>query len=311
MIDNYAREIDYARISLTETCNLQCSYCIGENEQHLSSQLNYAQYINLIDALDDLGFRKVRFTGGEPLLFKSLVDLIKYTNNKDNIKEIALTTNGVLLDLYLDDLIEAGLKKINISLDTLDKNKFIELTKVDSLDRVMNNIITAKNKGLIVKVNVVYIKGFNDNEVNDFFEFGQKNGVQVRFIELMPIGDNLAFYNEKKDSLHNIFKDYEKFEKRANCRDVSDYYFTKDGYCFGVITPLSNHFCGNCNRIRFTSDGKLRLCLHSDNDIDLEAVINNQEQLKQMIEKTVFQKPEKHQLNQQKTTKRGMSKIGG
>jgi len=310
MKDRYSREIDYARIGVTDSCNLSCHYCKSEEEKEVN-QLSSEQLKIIVDALNQLEFKKLRFTGGEPLLNPDIVQIIAYANSKENIRDVGLTTNGVLLDRYLDELVDAGLKRINISLDSLNRDKFFKITKSNTLERVLTNIVSARKKDLIVKVNVVLMKGINDDEINDFLEFGRINDVQFRFIELMPIGHNRSYINDKQLSATEFFKHHQKKEKKPNCKDVSDYYIDEFGYVFGIISPLSNHFCKTCNRVRFTSDAKLRLCLHSNQDIDISPYLNNQNQLMNIIVKSVNEKPDKHRLNDDKISKRAMNKIGG
>jgi len=310
MRDQYLREIDYARIGVTDSCNLSCHYCKSGKDRDVN-QLSSEQLKIIVDVLDKLEFRKLKFTGGEPLLNPGLAQIIAYANNKESIKDVGLTTNGVLLDRYLDELVNAGLKRINISLDSLDKDKFFEITKSNNLEQVLANIVSARVRDLIVKVNVVLMKGINDDEINDFLEFGRVNDVQFRFIELMPMGHNHGYINDKQLSVTKRFKNYQKREKKPNCKDVSDYYIDPFGYVFGIISPLSNHFCKTCNRIRFTSDAKLRLCLHSDMDIDIRPYLNNQDQLLDIIVKSINEKPDKHRLNDDKVSRRAMNKIGG
>jgi len=310
MTDQYRRKIDYARIGITDSCNLRCHYCISEKVR-LVNQLSSEQLKTIIDVLDQLEFRKLKLTGGEPLLNAEIAAIVAYANNKENIKDVGLTTNGVLLDQYLDDLIAAGLKRINISLDSLDKHRFHKITKADYLDRVLANIISARDNNLIVKVNAVLMKGINDDEIDDFLEFGRNYDVQFRFIELMPIGQNGEFYTSKQLNTIELFKNYQKRPKKPNCKDVSDYYIDEYGYVFGIISPLSNHFCDACNRIRFTSDAKLRLCLHSDDDIDIRPYLNNRDQLLKIIVKSINTKPDKHYLNHNTISGRAMNQIGG
>lgn len=310
MKDQYLREIDYARIGITDSCNLSCYYCKSGQDREVN-QLSSEQLKIIVDALDKLAFRKLKFTGGEPLLNPDIAQIVAYANNKENIKDVGLTTNGVLLDRYLDELVGAGLKRINISLDSLDNDKFFEITKSNNLEKLLANIVSASVRGLIVKVNVVLMKGVNDSEINDFLEFGRTHDVQFRFIELMPIGQNRDYFNDKQLSVNELVKNYQKREKRPNCKDVSDYYIDQFGYVFGVISPLSNHFCKTCNRVRFTSDAKLRLCLHSDKDIDISPYLNNQVQLVDIIVRSINEKPDKHRLNDDEVSKRAMNKIGG
>ena len=310
MKDQYSRKIDYARIGITDSCNLRCHYCMSEKANEIN-QLSSGQLKTIVDVLDKLEFRKLKFTGGEPLLNTDIAAIVAYANDKEHIRDIGLTTNGVLLDRYLDELVDAGLKRINISLDSLDKDKFCKITKCNYLDQVLANINSARDRNLIVKVNVVLMKGINDNEINDFLEFGRTSHVQVRFIELMPIGQNGNFFNGKQLNTIELFKNYQKRPKKPNCKDVSDYYIDEYGYVFGTISPLSNHFCKACNRIRFTSDAKLRLCLHSDDDIDLGPYLNNQDQLLDIIVKSINAKPDMHHLNDNAISGRAMNQIGG
>jgi len=275
------------------------------------NQLSREQLNTIVDVLDKLEFRKLKFTGGEPLLNNDIASVVAYANDKENIRDIGLTTNGVLLDRYLDELVDAGLKRINISLDSLDKDKFCKITKSNYLDRVLANIISARKRNLIVKVNVVLMKGINDDEINDFLEFGRNSNVQIRFIELMPIGQNGDFFNGKQLNTIELFKNYQKRPKKPNCKDVSDYFIDQHGYVFGIISPLSNHFCETCNRIRFTSDGKLRLCLHSDNDIDISPYLNDKDQLLNVILTSINDKPDMHHLNNNAISHRAMNQIGG
>ena len=310
MKDQYLRKIDYARIGITDSCNLRCHYCMDEKVKEIN-QLSREQLNTIVDVLDKLEFRKLKFTGGEPLLNNDIASVVAYANDKENIRDIGLTTNGVLLDRYLDELVDAGLKRINISLDSLDKDKFCKITKSNYLDRVLANIISARKRNLIVKVNVVLMKGINDDEINDFLEFGRNSNVQIRFIELMPIGQNGDFFNGKQLNTIELFKNYQKRPKKPNCKDVSDYFIDQYGYVFGIISPLSNHFCETCNRIRFTSDGKLRLCLHSDNDVDISPYLNDKDQLLNVILTSINDKPDMHHLNNNAISHRAMNQIGG
>lgn len=310
MKDGFSRVIDYARISITDGCNFSCHYC-KVPEECAVSQLSGDQLKTLVDTLDQLKFRKLRFTGGEPLLHKNLVEVIDYALKKQHIKDIGITTNAFLLDDYLDPLVQAGLKRINISLDSLKKDRFHQITKVDKLEKVLENIVLARQKNLIVKVNVVLMKGVNDDEIPDFLAFGKRHDVQIRFIELMKIGKNGGFVKDKQFDLTAHFKAYKKQAKRPGCKDVTDYYIDEFGYVFGIISPLSNHFCATCNRIRFTSDGKLRLCLHGNHETDIKQHLNDEEALAKIIVECVNAKPDKHRMNEGEITDRGMNRIGG
>ncbi len=310
MKDKYNRKIEYARISLTNKCNLNCRYCMPTNQKECHSSLSKDNYFNIIDSLSKLGFKKVRFTGGEPLLINYISELVKHSSK--TIEDIGITTNAILLDRHIDDLVNSGLKRINISLDTLDKDKYKNLSGNDSLTKVLNSIKLAKDKGLKVKINTVLLKGVNDNEIEDIINFGIKENVQVRFIELMTIGENIEYLKEKYISYEDAFKNIDYKEVKKDSNDASSYYEYKDtGYEFGIISSMSNHFCNRCNRIRFTSRGMLRLCLHSDNDIDLNAYLDDSQILSEKILSCIVGKPEKHELLNNKISKVNMNNIGG
>ncbi len=309
LIDRFNRKINYARISLTNMCNLKCSYCSqGEsNNEHIPIEF----YKNLIDVLDNLRIEKIRFTGGEPLLNKNIVKLVKYASSKKGIKDIAITTNGVLLHKYINELIESGLTRINLSLDSRNKDVYNSITGFDKLNNVMENFLLAKEKGIKVKVNAVLLKNITDAEIEDFLDFGFENDVQIRFIELMPIGDNLEYFNKHYLSSEEILSklDCVKVEKDDN--SVASYYKYKNKYEFGVITPISNHFCNSCNRIRITSKCTLRLCLHSDTEIDLLKYKDDKQRLKEVVGASIGYKPEKHEICEQNFAKSSMVQIGG
>lgn len=311
MKDGFDREINYARISLCENCNLYCQYCRTQDDicdsRHL--QLNHVK--NIIDALDSLSFHKVRFTGGEPLLCTDIVEIVSYANNKMNINDIGLTTNGILLDNYAKALYQAGLKRVNISLDTLDKLKYQQITGFDYLERVLANIDLMSSMGITVKVNVVLLHGVNGNEVEAFLRYGNDHNVQIRFIELMPIGDNLAFYKGKGQDMMAFFEGIDIVATDRVYGDVTRYYLYQGEYEFGMICAISNHFCDRCNRIRITSNGMLRLCLHSDVEFDLKPYLSNSKEIVKIIKGNIESKPEKHGLSDKRIAKKGMSKIGG
>lgn len=309
MIDKYNREINYARISLTSLCNLRCAYC-GQDDGK-SQKISVEFYETLIEALDKLGIRKIRFTGGEPLLYENIIKLVKYTNSFENIKDIAITTNGVLLDRQLDELVESGLTRINFSLDSIDRKTYASLTGSDKLDGVLENINKAKEYGLKVKVNAVLLKSVTLENLEEFLDFGYKNNVPIRFIELMPFGDNMDYYRDN-------YLSSEVLINMLNCKkvpnennEVATYYRYDDKYDFGIITPISDHFCERCNRIRITSRGNLRLCLHSDNEIDLLQYKGDAKAMYNAIALNIISKPEKHLINEDEFVKTSMVSIGG
>lgn len=310
MIDNYKRNINYARISITNLCNLNCTYC-NQNEYALEKQnIPLEFYKNLIGALKELCIEKIRFTGGEPLLNPNILDLIKYTK-ENSIKDICITTNGILLDKYIDDLVDYGLTRLNISLDTIEKEKYFDLTGKDYVTKVLKNIELVKEKGIEVKLNAVLLKDITDTNIEEFLEFGYRNNIQIRFIELMPIGENIEFFDEKYLSAMEIINKLECKKLDTNKNDVVTYYNYKNKYDFGIISPISNHFCGTCNRIRITSEGKLRLCLHSDNEIELLKYKDDKKMLLEIISESISKKPEKHLINENNFAKTNMVQIGG
>ncbi len=309
MNDNYNRKINYARISLTSACNLKCLYCSQHNGENINIPIKF--YETLIDALCEIGIDKIRFTGGEPLLNKNIAHLVKHTKRHKNIKDIAITTNGILFDNYLEDLYSSGLNRINFSLDTRDKETYKILTGCDSLDLVEKNILLARQRGIKVKINSVLLKSITEVKLEEFLEFGYKNDIQIRFIELMPIGDNIEYFNENYLSSDEIIKKLECKEVFYENNDVAKYYRYKDKYDFGVITPISNHFCNRCNRIRITSEGKLRLCLHSDKEVDLIKYKDDKDEMVRVLKKALCIKPEKHNIENKDFAKSNMVQIGG
>ncbi len=307
MRDGFNRKITYARISLTSSCNLDCLYCSPSHKCENSLSVDF--YKKLIDALVLVGIEKIRFTGGEPLLNKDIIELIKYAKNKKEITDIAITTNGVLFDKYCELLIGSGLNRINFSIDTFNKDTFNKLTGKNRYSQVIENILLAKKRGLIVKINAVLLKGITDVEIDKFFDFGKSNDIQIRFIELMPIGNNIEYYEEMYLSQKDFLSKFDY--KLADCQnsDVSTYYEHK-GYVFGIISAISNHFCNECNRIRITSRGGLRLCLHSDDEISLKECRNDNE-MYLLLKNSIREKPEKHEIDKQNYAKGNMAQIGG
>ncbi len=309
MVDGYERQINYARISLTNMCNLRCTYCSQYDGKKSNISLEF--YKNLIDALVKVGINKIRFTGGEPLLNPNIVELVKYTKDTGKVSDICITTNGLLLDSHLDDLVKSGLTRINFSLDTTDKNLYKELTGSYEVDKVINNMKLAKERGLTVKINAVLLKGITDVGLHKFMDFGYENDIQIRFIELMPIGSNIDYYNKYFLS-SEVIKDILKCESVIKySSDVSTYYKYKENYEFGIISAITNHFCDRCNRIRITSRGTLRLCLHSDKEIDLLSFKDSSDDLFKVISESILTKPEKHFIDNKDFVKSDMVSIGG
>lgn len=319
MRDSFGREINYLRISITDRCNLRCEYCLPEggikNKIPHSEILTLEELYQITKTFVDVGIDKVRFTGGEPLVRFGAVDLIKKVNALDGIKEVTLTTNGILLDDYLDDLVDAGVKRLNISLDTLDAEKYRRITRGGDINRVLLGIRHAREKGIKpIKINTVLIGGFNHDEITDLVELTRDGAVDVRFIELMPIGEASSFAKSMFLSTKEILKIVPSLEliETEDPSAPATYYRLSDGEGkVGLINPISCKFCTNCNRVRLTATGKLKLCLHSDREIDLKVVLREGGDLEKTIRDAILTKDEEHNLENEEYIKRNMNQIGG
>lgn len=317
MIDAYKRKINYLRVSVTDLCNLRCKYCMPEGgilkKDHLEI-LSIEEMEEIIGVFEKMGITKLRFTGGEPLVKKGLPQLIRYASKLPNINDISITTNGILLEEYAYELKKAGLNRVNISLDSLNAEKFKEMSRGGNLNRVLSGIEKAREVGLTpIKINVVLIGGFNDVEIPNFIEW-TKEGIDVRFIELMPIGMVANWAKPHFISNKRVLEMVPELERLAvKDKSATASYYKKPGYTgkVGLISPISCKFCQYCNRIRLTSDGKLRFCLHSDEELDLKRILENRESLENKIMQYIMQKPKQHQLELEKYIKRAMSSVGG
>lgn len=308
MKDQYGREIDYIRISVTDRCNLRCQYCmpnegipsIGHN-----NVLTFEEIITVCRCVSRLGIRKIKLTGGEPLVRKGFAGLVKEIKELPHIEEVTLTTNGILLGDYLDELKEAGLDSINISLDTLDKDKYREITRVGDLDKVLYALKKACTMGFkSIKINSLIMKEWNQNEVADLVALAKEFPVSVRFIEMMPIGNGKGFHPVYQEE---IMKDLEKvYGPLKPCYDKIGNgpasYFEIGGFQgkIGFISAVSHEFCKGCNRIRLTSDGNLKLCLQYKNVLNIKELINRgtkEDQLTEIIRAAIFLKPREHDFN--------------
>jgi len=298
LIDQYGRKINYLRISVTDRCNLKCIYCSPNSNilfKHRKDILTYEEIIKIVQVAVSLGINKIRITGGEPLVRKNIDYLISTLSKINGIDDISLTTNGIFLEEYAENLQKAGLKRINISLDTLKKEKYKLITGTDSLNKVLAGINKALTIGLNpVKINVVVMKGINDNEVVDFAKLTLKEPLHIRFIELMPIGSTLQNWKERfisNDEVKNLVDSV--FARAKNTKGTISF-----------ISPVTKPFCHNCSRLRLTSDGKLRLCLGSSQEINLIPIIRPAERdkfsfddLKHAFISAVRLKPKSHNFN--------------
>ncbi|MGD9475739.1 MAG: GTP 3',8-cyclase MoaA [Eubacteriaceae bacterium] len=319
MKDHYGRRINYMRISVTDLCNLRCVYCMPEEgvQKHLHKKnMSFEEIISLIKAGTQLGIDKIRLTGGEPLVRNGIVELVKAIGQIDGINDLTMTTNGILLPKYAKDLKNAGLNRVNISLDTFDEKKYHQITRWGNLDNVMAGIEAAMAVGMNpIKINTVLIKGFNDDEIEKFVNFTIENPVDVRFIELMPLGESSNYAQNKYLSNAEVLKQIPELMAVLEPEKTgpAEYYQVPGAKGrVGLINPISKHFCSECNRIRVTTDGKIKPCLHSDFEIDILKLREEGLTYLQILEKAIGAKPERHLLeDNEKQMVRNMNEIGG
>ena len=319
MLDGYGRNIDYARISLTDKCNLRCVYCMPEDKVYennlINDTLSFNDYKFIINGLSQVGIKKIKFTGGEPLLYPHLIELIKYAHYECNIDDISITTNGIGLNEIAYELKRSGLKSVNISLDSLKSYKYKSITRGGNLTDVLKSINRCLELGIKVKINCVVIKRFNDDEVYDFIEMANYYPIDVRFIELMPLGEGEYFYENGYFNISKLINDIDELykiedEKGSTARLYQAKYAKGR---IGIITPISCQFCNTCNRIRITSDGKIKLCLHSNEETDIRYYLNKPMIFKEVLKEIILKKPDKHNLLESNSsdTYRQMYEIGG
>ena len=288
--------------------------------------LRYEEIIRIVSVAVGIGLVKVRVTGGEPLVRRGFVDFIAALKKINGLKDISLTTNGILLEEFARDIFDAGICRINVSLDSLNKDKYFRITNGGNLDAVLRGIVRAEEVGFFpIKINTVAIKGFNDDEVLDFARLAENKPFQVRFIELMPIGQA----NLDRDDYIPTSQIIQKISERYELEKIKDKKNKSDGPAkifkikggrgeIGFINPVSDHFCSTCNRLRLTSDGKLRVCLLNEEEIDLKKALRencSDTELEKIIRGAILLKPKQHDLvcteNSLKKCYRNMSEIGG
>ena len=326
MIDQYGRELTYLRISGIDRCNLKCLYCMpshGAGFESWDNLLTYDEIVTLVTCFTELGIRKVRFTGGEPLVRKDIAQLISKIRRIPEISELALSTNGVFLMRAARELKTAGLNRVNVSLDTLNRNRFQEIAKQDKLYEVLDGIDCALNVGLKpVKLNTVLMRGINQNEILDLVRFAIEKSIEIRFIELMPTNGLVQL--DPAERFLSTEKAQAEIEKEYNLVPV-DSYFSSPAQVFlvegtktrvGFISPISNFFCARCNRLRLKATGMLKTCLHGKEDLDLKELLRlgvSKEEIKRRIEGVVWSRPEQHFLNETKMVHQDfqMSHVGG
>ena len=333
LIDNLGREISYLRVSITDRCNYRCIYCKPEEQFEFIPHeeiLRYEEIVEIIEEAVNLGVTKVRITGGEPLARKGVVDFIKKLRKIKKLEDISLTTNGFFLSEYAEKLKDAGLNRVNISLDSLQEEKYKRITRGGSLEKALKGTDSALKAGLLpIKINTVLIRGINDDEVEDFIRLTLGRPLNIRFIEFMPSGEELK--DNYRDKFISVLEIKESLAEKYSFRPIdinsgngpAKYYQIKGGQgTIGFITALSQHFCKTCNRIRLTSEGKLRPCLFSNMEVDIKQAIRNAKTDDKIIRSKIIRnniveaisiKPEGHKLNEKFSNRDSfkMSKIGG
>jgi len=317
LIDKYDRKIDYIRVSVTSRCNFRCLYCMPNTpfdwEPH-ENILRYEEMFEFLKLAIDEGVEKIRLTGGEPLLRKDLDVFIKMLYDYRPSLDLALTTNGYYLPEMAKELKKAGLKRVNISLDSLKTDVANKIAQKDVLDKVLKGIDEALKVGLGVKLNTVVMEGINDGEILDLLEYAKNKNVVIRFIEFM---ENERAYPglkrvDSKDILEKISKKY-NFKELNRDNSASKYFETEDGYKFGIIEPHSDDFCKKCNRIRLTAEGFLIPCLFFTESYNIKEAIRNGDIKKasEILRDVVINKPEKNDWQEDEVSERAFWETGG
>ena len=326
--DDFGRAINYLRVSVTDRCNLRCVYCMpaeGIGKQAHGEILRYEEIALVVRAAAELGVRKVRLTGGEPLARLGVTDLVRMLAAIPGIDDLSMTTNGTLLARHAQTLAAAGLQRVNISLDTLRPERFEQITRQGRLEDVWAGIAAAQTAGLTpIKLNMVVVRGLNDDEVVDLARRTISDGWHVRFIELMPIGANVEWAGNGTVPIKEVRGRIEAAlgplaavgsDRPAGNGPARYYYLPGATGTVGFIAAMSEHFCQACNRLRLTADGRLRPCLMSDEELDLRPALRagaSLEAVKEMLIQAIRRKPERHRLDQAQVPQgRTMSEIGG
>lgn len=327
-IDPFGRAITYLRISLTDRCNLRCVYCMpkeGLQWQARADQLSAEEIVRVVETAAHGGVKRVRLTGGEPLVHPHIVEIVRRLSSIEDIEEVSLTTNAMLLERLAEPLAEAGLKRVNISLDTLDRDKFRRITRGGEIDRVWRGIAAAERAHLApLKLNTVIVRGLNADELPALAHLTIENDWHVRFIEVMPIGNaqdwgkSFPSPNERYVSvqeMHSILStlDLQPVTTLKGNGPARTYRIPSALGTVGFISPLGEHFCQNCNRLRLTSDGRLRSCLVTPAEVSLRDAVRSGMPLEDFFQQAIAQKPEHHDLlvAMPADSRRGMSQIGG
>ena len=328
LIDLFQRKISYVRVSVTDRCDFRCTYCMSEDMEFLPKKdvLSLEELDRLCDTFIDLGVKKLRITGGEPLVRKNIMHLFKSLGKKlgKGLEELTLTTNGSQLTRYSKDLFDSGIRRINISLDSLDKNKFKRITRIGDFDKVIQGIMVAKKAGLKIKINTVALKGINDNEILDLVHWCGENKFALTFIEVMPmgaIGEKRADQYMPLTDVRNLIQTkYSLTEDPLRTGGPARYVHCHEtDQKIGFITPHTHNFCEMCNRVRITCTGVMYMCLGQQDKADLKTPLRKRENnqlLKNAIYEAISRKPEGHDFvierrQDEKFVPRHMSVTGG
>jgi len=327
LLDSFKRQLNYLRISLTDRCNLRCVYCMpdqGVPKIFHEDILTYEELLRLARLSVGLGIEKIRLTGGEPLVRKGLLDFIRSLKAFSGIRDISLTTNGVLLAEKAQALWEAGIRRLNISLDSLDREKYHRITRFDYFDQVWAGILEAERIGYSpIKINVVAMKGINDDEILNFGRLSMEKPYHIRFIEFMPVGEENGWKAERFISSGETLQKLQTLGPLSPINGkgldgpAKRMAFSQAKGEIGLISPISEHFCPSCNRLRLTAEGLLRVCIFSDRETDLRTPLRQgatDNQLAAAIHEAILQKPKEHPVQLSpipRKCQRQMSKIGG
>lgn len=325
LVDSFGRQHTSLRVSVTDRCNLRCRYCMpacGVDCSPKDEILSFEDLTFTVEAAESMGIEAVRITGGEPLLRRDLPDFVAMLTDEVELDDIAMTTNGFLLPKYADPLAEAGLDRVNISLDSLQPERYLEITRFGEIENVWNGIEAAAEAGFYpIKINALALDGFNDDEFEDWLDLTREHSITVRFMELMPVGQGARMKAE-----HGEFLDLTKVRRRL----VDEYglepastevgngparYWKLPGAPgqMGFITPMSNPYCSTCSRLRLTSTGQIRPCMAFDDNVDIKPAIRKRDrrEVQQGLFRAVRDKPRGHKWNSGEVTKTGMSEFGG
>ena len=306
LIDPFKRKISYVRVSVTDRCDFRCTYCMSEDMEFLPKKdvLSLEELDRLCNTFIDLGVKKLRITGGEPLVRKNIMQLFSNLGKKlgQGLEELTLTTNGSQLDRYAKDLFENGVRRINVSLDSLEKNKFKKITRIGDLDKVINGIMVAKKAGLKIKINAVALKGINDNEILNLVNWCGENKFSLTFIEVMPMGEigekRADQYMPLTEVKSLIQTKYSLTEDSLRTGGPARYVHCHEtDQKIGFITPHTHNFCELCNRVRITCTGEMYMCLGQQDKADLKIPLRkseNDQLLKDVIYEAISRKPKGH-----------------